>query len=250
MPNNLCTQFYELITTFDKNDGRYTKCPYRSDIYYPENKPEEKVRIALLHYLMSVHDKNFNVLVERERFDITITNNTIGELINYASPALIIETKREEVTLLDHKHQLTKYMQTKETSCGLLFSCCEAFFVEYENSTFTTKNLFSIDEVNHFVKYSIEKQKNELKVEIELFKNAANGSIEDFKVLSLKHRRGKRIKFLYFDNNGNQIDAEGSLFDFSNDKLVYFSYCGHDTPRDKRPFFKKENFIRLSKIYR
>ncbi|MEY4937967.1 MAG: hypothetical protein RIS64_4326 [Bacteroidota bacterium] len=250
MPQNLCTQFYSLISTFDKNGARYTKCPYRKDIYYPENKPEEKVRIALLYYLSSISSKKFDVSVEKERFDITITNNTIGELINYASPALIIETKREEVTLLDHKDQLIQYMQTKSTSCGLLFSCCEAFFVENKNAIFIIKSIGDIEEVNHFVQYSIEKQREELKEEIELFKNAKNGSFEDFKHLASKYRRGKRIKFLYSDSDGQQRDAEGHLFDFQNPKLIYFNYCGQDTRRDKRPVFKKENFIRLSKIYR
>ncbi len=247
---NLCDAFYTLIKTFDREGQRFTTCPYRyGDIYFPDNKPEEKVRLALLHYLSSLNATLFAVKVEEERLDISIINKTIGNLIDYIQPAMIIETKREEQSLIQHKQQLTDYMKKKKTLCGLPFNCCEAFFLEIQNDgSESVKQLNSISEIFTSIEYAVNKQRNDLAGEIVEFNNATQGVFNDFKVLAERHRRNKKIKFIYRMKE-KEIDVEGNLFNFKDD-IVSFVHCGYDTKIDKKPFFTKKDFVRLVKIYR
>ena len=194
MDNKLCT--FEQIETFEKDECTFAICPYRGNIYFPLHKPEEKVRLALLIFLKSIENDTFRVEIEIERYDITLLNQTIGSLIHYAPPALIIETKRQEINLIECKHQLVRYMKDKKANFGLLFNCSQAFFIEQKKGEFTEKEVKTPNEIINLITHSIVNQRSSLLTEIEQYKNAEqNKDFDAFQELAQKYRRGKKIRF-------------------------------------------------------
>jgi hypothetical protein len=229
----------------------YTSCPIRGEISLPVYKPEERVRLSLIHFLTNcseVYPDSIDICVENDRYDISIYNNTIGELKNYQPPCIIIETKREEYNLVNALNQLVNYLQISKTENGILFNLNQAFKVYKTLDKYIYNELIEPIEIVDFVKKSINLQKQQLVEEESTFAKAKNGDFDSFKILALKYRRNKRV-FFKIQKNNIEFIIEGHLFDFEKD---YFKYtkCGYDTKSENKPKILNSEFVNVETIRR
>ena len=79
---------------YSKEDSlTYAKCPFRGEVFLPNYKPEEKVRLSFIYFLCNCIDifpQLVDIKVESDRLDLSLYNKTLGEISNYAPPVLII----------------------------------------------------------------------------------------------------------------------------------------------------------------
>jgi len=229
----------------------YAFCPIRGEINLPDYKPEEKVRLSLIQFLTNsseIYPELIEIWVENDRYDISVYNNTIGELKNYQPPCNIIETKGEECDLIDALNQLLDYMQISKAENGILFNINQAFKVNKTLDKYLHFELFEPYEIIEFIKSSVTSQKIQLEDEESTYLKAKNGDFESFKLLALKYRRNKRIFFKIQRNNAEMI-IEGHLFDFEKDHFKY-TKCGYDTKSENKPKILNDEFINIELIKR
>jgi len=245
--NNFPKNNYSVYTKSDFLT--YTFCPIRGEISLPVYKPEEKVRLSLIHFLTNcteVYPDLIDIWVENDRYDISIYNNTIGELKHYQPPCIIIETKREDYNLIDALNQLIEYLQISRAENGILFNLNQAFKVYKVQIKYLFDELLEPIEIIEFLKSSVILQEQQIEEEKSIFVKAKNGDFESFRILALKYRRNKRVFFKINRNNVEYI-IEGHLFDFEKD---YFKYtkCGYDSKSENKPKILNSEFINIETI--
>ncbi len=244
-PNNS----FEIYKKADSLD--YAFCPIRGEIHLPYYKPEERVRLSLVHFLTAdanLYPSLINLGVEGERLDISIYNKGLGEFGLYQPPALIVETKREEFDLIQAYDQLVDYLKVAKTGCGILFNNRQAFSIEKGGDVYSYDELAKPNEIIDFILSALSKQNEMLSDEKLKFENAKNGDFESFKFLAQKHRRNKRIVFTIVQHD-IEYNIEGHLFEFTPDCIKY-TKCGYDTKSDNKPYFFKSEFRHLNGIYK
>jgi hypothetical protein len=248
----ICDFTRDNYATYKKDDMLdYALCPIRGEISLPPYKPEEKIRLALLHFLHNQEIfslSSLEIKVETERLDISIYNKGLGDLITYTPPAIIIETKRSEVELLSAFEQLSRYLTSVKTKCGILFNYVQGFCIEKRDGEYVSTELSNSQELLSFITLAIEQQCSELSQEIYAFNAAKNGDFYSFRQLATKYRRSKRVIFL-LKQNDLEYTIEGHLFDFV-DSEVFYVKCGLDTKAENKPSFTSDEFVRLLGIYR
>jgi hypothetical protein len=229
----------------------YAKCPIRGEIFLPDYKPEEKVRLSFIYFLIAcseIYPQFVSILVETERLDLSLYNNALGEIANYFPPVLIVETKREEHNLISAYGQLVQYLHTKKTENGLIFNIKQTYKVTKILDNYECEELFESSEIISFIQTAITNQNKRFEDEVRLFLLAKAGDFESFKKLALKYRRNKRVIFNVIQN-GNKYVIEGHFFEFYSD---YFKYtrCGYDSKSDDKPSFYNNEFVNLENIVR
>lgn len=243
------TKHSELNSYRKSNLLNYCECPIRGEISLPDYKPEEKVRLTLLNYLVNLtelYPEKIDLFVEIDRYDISIYNKLLGDISSYQPPILIVETKREDLNLINAFNQIVEYLKSSKTENGLLFNQRSCFHIYNELNIFKTVEINYYFEIENIINSSLINQSSKLEEEKSLFDNAKKGDFEAFKVLSLKYRRNKIIVFTV-NFNAVEYTIEGHLFEFELN-IFKFTKCGYDSKAINKPSYKNVEFLRLDLI--
>jgi hypothetical protein len=227
----------------------YALCPIRGEIDLPYYKPEEKVRLSLIYYLVQsseIFPDLIDMSIESDRLDISLYNKCLAELRYYFPPLLIIETKREDYNLINAYGQLKEYLHSAKGKYGLLFNVVQAFKVTFISSQFVYEELPEPYDIVHFISDCILNQNAQAAEEKEIYYKAKNGDFNSFKNLAIKYRRNKRVVFKVSQNN-NEFVVEAHLFQFEPNLFTYVK-CGSDLKSDNKPFFENDQFSGLIAI--
>lgn len=203
--------------------------------------PEEEVRQA---FLKAVHE-NLYLDVEKFTTRVEFQNLDIAFYYNYnnidfqptQNPFLIVETKRDYTTLLNHKNQIVNYLKLNFCETGFLLTSNTIYLVKYITTDYQHQRvgIESVKKIFNEKKPNIEK-------DIEHFNNAKKGIVDDFIYLSKKFNTSK-ITFLCADYSA---PITAFLFFFDHEHIL-FDICGA-TSRKKKHKIKINSFLRLISI--
>lgn len=225
------------------NGSLKTKCLVRKiDILLT---PEEKVRQAFLQRFIDLGlTKDYLFRVEHKSFDIAIyQKSNIKDFNPYNPPLLIIEVKRNGISVLGFLYQIKKYLKTANTRLGLLGNCKELYIV---NSKIGTNEKF---EFTYIIKTLENEVKNRtIEKDIEMFKLAQNGKFEAFEWLTNKYDLESIFRFMVVEYSQNKTH-EGFLFEEEKGNIIMFNNKGVSVRKNKRrPRFNKNSFVKLLSI--
>jgi hypothetical protein len=97
------------------------RCPVRQREFV--DGPEERIRQALLHFLLNLTTEvEFVLSAERERHDIDLRWPTSDEFRPTTPPLLIVETKVDVAAGDWTNAQLSRYLQETTGNCGVVFT--------------------------------------------------------------------------------------------------------------------------------
>ena len=241
----LCESFFKRLEIYEKTYSQYTKCLIREKEIILTGRPEEKVRQALLYFLVQqsgLFPNIVNVQVEYNDLDIAIYKAIENhDFQPFQPPLMIIEVKREEENLLNHENQIRRYLKESCSKMGLLFNCNQIIAYQKEDSGFTRKYLDCITDIPPLIWQSCNQQKSD----ISKFEKAKKGSWDSFIYLIDKYGKRSTNKIL-FKLESMPEPLVGCFFSYSENNVYYDVYGIYS--RKQKLFFKERDFERLVSI--
>jgi len=244
--NTLYASILECLDIYDRDFIQYTKCLYRSVEILISNKPEEKVRQALLYFLInrsSLFPDLIDIKVEYNHLDIAIYKKSSNDDFNPIQyPSVIIEIKREEENLLNHQNQLQRYLREMRSSIGILFNGREVIVInKLSESDFQKSYLDSMEDIPSVILEGLRQERQNLSE----FESARDGNIDSF--ISLAKRYGKygTHKFVFALKN-KPVLISGCFFRHDQDEIYYDVYGKYS--RKKSFSFNHSEFSKLISI--
>jgi hypothetical protein len=237
----LCHEVTENLEIYEKNYLKFTKCLIRGSEILLSGKPEELVRQNLLYLLTNddLFPDLIDIKVEYNNLDIAVykRQDESSSFKPLQSPLMIVEVKRNEENLLDHKEQLITYLKQFRSKIGLIANCKEAFLFRKD---VLDSRISDISEIKSFIRKSIHDTKNDC-VE---FEKARAGDIKSFVYLIENHGKYSTHQ-ITFKLKSNPAPIVGCLFKLKGQN-VYFDIYGNYAKKQK--FFKLQDFEHLVSI--
>ncbi len=140
------------------------------------------------------------------------------------------------------------YLRTSKAKNGLLFNISDIYKVNFNSELYIYEKLVEPNQIIDFIEACVEKQNSEYEDEKRIFHKAQMGDFEAFKILALKYRRNKRIRF-EINQGGSAVIIEGHLFEFEQNFFKYSS-CSYDSKSENKPSCKMNEFVGLINIER
>ena len=244
--STIYTSILGCLDIYDRDFIQYTKCLCRGVEILISNKPEEKVRQALLYFLInksSLFPDLIDIKVEYNHLDLAIykkINNDDFNPIQY--PSVIIEVKREEENLLNHQNQLHGYLREQRSSVGILFNGHNVIVIDKLNeSDFKKSHLDSMEDIPSIIVRGLHQERQNLSE----FESARNGSLDSFISLAKKYGKYGTHKFVFALKN-ETVPISGCFFRCNQDKIHYDIYGKYS--RKSNFSFNHSEFSKLISI--
>jgi len=243
--DRLCEEISQKLNIYERNYSKYTRCLIRGTEILISSKPEERVRQILLYFLINesgLFPHLIDLKVESDYLDIAIYKNTEDENFKPCQPPiLIIEVKREEETLLNHEHQILRYLRESRSEIGILFNGIQLIsYMRNENNDFIRNQLKCITDIPSLILQSTNKKEGDF---LE-FKKAQDGNINSFIYLITKYGKYANNEFTFLLKN-TATPIVGCFFSYDENNIYYDTYGKYS----KRKFsFRHYNFEKLVSI--
>ena len=236
------------LCTYERDYLQYTKCLCRGIELLLSGKPEEVVRQVFLYFLIhesELFPNTISVRTEHNNLDIAIYKPPTEEQFRpRQAPVVIVEVKREDAYLPDHKDQLFRYMKEQRTSVGILFNGNEVIVYEKGTEGVSKKGqLDSLSELRDLLKCVLCRDE----VDLCEFQCARDGDVDSFIYLASKYGKYTVHQFKFTLKNTLML-ITGCCFQVQGQRIYYDIY-GKYGPK-KRFSFDRCEFERLiSMIY-
>ncbi|AFY43186.1 type I restriction enzyme HsdR N-terminal domain-containing protein [Nostoc sp. PCC 7107] len=234
----------KILNIYKRNYTKYTKCLIRGKEIVIDGRPEEKVRQLFIYFLVNKRNlfpNKINIKVESNNHDIEIYKTVINTYFNpYCPPIMIVEVKREDENLSNHKAQIERYLKKSSAEIGILYNYSEIIAYTKQDGVFTSKYLNSLDDVPPLILQT----SNTLEKDTSEFKKAINGNFESFTYLVKKYGKYK-LNTIIFKLKEEELQISGYFFEIQNEKVYCYVYG--KSPK-KQQSFNSQEFDKLISI--
>jgi hypothetical protein len=227
----------ETLNIYKRNYTECTKCLIRGREIFLDGRPEEKVRQLFIYFLVNkskLFPNNINIKVEFNNHDIEIHKTVINKSFNpYCPPIMIVEVKREEENLSNHKAQIERYLKKSCAEIGILYNYSEIIAYTKQDGVFTSKYLNSLEDIPPLILQS----SNKLERDTSEFEKAITGNFNSFTYLANKYGKYK-LNTIIFKLKGQELPVSGYFFEIHGEKVECYVYG--KSPKKKQSFNSQE----------
>lgn len=232
------------LDIYSINNQKYLRCLIRNTEIAIAGRPEELVRQLCIYYLIKesplLQDKIY-IKVEANNHDIEIHKKELNHSFKpYKAPLIIVEVKREDVSLQNHHAQIKRYLTRACCNIGILYNYHEIIIFNKEENDFKNNYLNNFKEVEKL----ILKESSITDCNLVEFEKAQKGNFESFGFLVGKY--GKyTTNTIVFKLKNQPLELKGYFFRVQGDK-VYYDPCGQFA--NKQQCFDRQDFEKLVSI--
>lgn len=182
-----------------------------------------------------------HIKVEANNHDIEIHKKELNHNFKpYKTPLIIVEVKRENVSLQNHYAQIKRYLIRACCNIGILYNSHKIILINKNNNNFEINELKNFKEVEQL----ILKESSITDCNVLEFEKAQKGNFESFAYLVSKY--GKyTTNTIVFKLKSQHLETKGYFFNVKANK-VYYDLCGQFA--DKQQFFERQDFEKLVSI--
>jgi hypothetical protein len=212
------------LDIYSVNNQEYLRCLIRRLEIAIAGRPEELVRQLFIHYLINestLLQNRINIKVEANNHDIEIYKKELNYSFKpYQPPLIIVEVKREDVSLQNHHAQIKRYLTNARCNIGILYNYHKIILFNKKDNDFEINELKNFKEVEQLIlKESVITDCNLLE-----FNKAQKGDFESFAFLISKY--GKyTTNTIVFKLRNQPLELKGYFFKVQGNK-VYYDPCG------------------------